>query len=671
MAPPTCAVLVFSNERLPSAVRLIERELLSGSRVTLITPDGVLPTALKGRVAAHSFDDYLTPGERDEVNLCTARYVAAGLSFFKDNPDLAPRYNGISLWDIILYPAFLLYVEVEKYARVTERILERERPDRLLELGARGDSLFWYNQGTVLKDSGGRLQKLSAWLLDTGTGTPAEWTAIQIANRRNIPAAVARANGRFSSACHRLFSKHVLPPAFRLFLAYSEARNRKMPASRAPGSGGERPICLVAQTKGAVQVIAPIARELARQGHEAFILSVDGRMGRPSRDALLAEGLPFSSYDHYINGQSRGRVAAGTREMLRLWRKLKRKTTFLSSLEYRGLPVGEIFEDRLRQVFACLFPEIIRHIEAANTILDKERPLSIVLVDDSSRMERSMSAVARLKGIPTVQTSYGLYATHAVASRTDRTAVWGEGTKRFLTENRLAPEHSIELTGNPGSGVMKAKAAGIPTEEIFAKLGIPFGKKVVLFCSQGLHYPITAENRGRITASVYRAAQELSDCWFVTKLHPCEGSELHHQMVRELGLRNVCITENANLYECFKACDVALAYFSGTALEAMVMDKPVVIVNMTGWPELLPYVAGGAALGATVPEDVAPAIRKALFDDETRSRLAQARGPFVLEWDGPQDGLAAQRVARLAIDMGRKYEALAKSAVSCSTSGKP
>ncbi len=67
----------------------------------------------------------------------------------------------------------------------------------------------------------------------------------------------------------------------------------------------------------------------------------------------------------------------------------------------------------------------------------------------------------------------------------------------------------------------------------------------------------------------------------------------------------------------------------------------------------MPYASSGAAIGVYREEDIAPAMRDALYNEEARQRLAVNRKKFVYDYAYKQDRQASKRVAKLIKNMIR------------------
>ena len=81
------------------------------------------------------------------------------------------------------------------------------------------------------------------------------------------------------------------------------------------------------------------------------------------------------------------------------------------------------------------------------------------------------------------------------------------------------------------------------------------------------------------------------------------------------------------------------------------IDKPVLIINLSGQPTPVPYAEEGAAIGVYRYEDIEQAILEALHDKKTRARFKAGRIKFVRRWACEPDGKASQRIVNLMKEM--------------------
>jgi len=143
----------------------------------------------------------------------------------------------------------------------------------------------------------------------------------------------------------------------------------------------------------------------------------------------------------------------------------------------------------------------------------------------------------------------------------------------------------------------------------------------------------------------------------VIKLHPSDSPtniRLYRTLV-QAGDDRVQVVPHGTLPldELLSSCDLMVTRDSTVVLEANLLDKPVITINLSEWDEELPYAATGGALGVYNYEDIGPAIKAVLQDETVRRRLAQTRPDFLLEHTGPRDGRATERIAAIIMQWAR------------------
>jgi hypothetical protein len=93
------------------------------------------------------------------------------------------------------------------------------------------------------------------------------------------------------------------------------------------------------------------------------------------------------------------------------------------------------------------------------------------------------------------------------------------------------------------------------------------------------------------------------------------------------------------------AADALVTVESLAAVEALVLERPVVVVNAP--TNLRAMVEAGVALGVPVGADPTDVLRRALFDDGTRESLRAARARYRPQIAYGADGGATARIVTL------------------------
>jgi len=174
--------------------------------------------------------------------------------------------------------------------------------------------------------------------------------------------------------------------------------------------------------------------------------------------------------------------------------------------------------------------------------------------------------------------------------------------------------------------------------------------KVVVFATENL--PL-AETFGMISP-VASAALAIPQAVVVIRPHPRELPSNYEDFVKRFGSDRITVDSTTPLLELLSKADVCVTGFSNVAVEAMILKRPVICMNLAGKPDKLPYAQEGAALGVHHPDEVDPAITKALFDEETKKSLAERQTAFLKKQFHTTTGDASLEIARLVEKLAAK-----------------
>lgn len=204
------------------------------------------------------------------------------------------------------------------------------------------------------------------------------------------------------------------------------------------------------------------------------------------------------------------------------------------------------------------------------------------------------------------------------------------------------------ITGQPRFDSIAAVNAA-ETEQIRADLATMLPQpELVLFATQaiGAWGEVDPELYGKTVRAIFIAmGQKASSLGVVVRPHPSEDPKFYQNIITELELTNAILYKEGALHPVINACDSFLTGYSTTALEAIILGKPVLLVNPFGVEQGLPYASEGAAVEITSLDDLDSAVTDVFLNPDTRNRLAERRGPFLEKYVGPVDGKAARRVA--------------------------
>lgn len=345
------------------------------------------------------------------------------------------------------------------------------------------------------------------------------------------------------------------------------------------------------------------------------------------------------------------------------WKMLKESKGFQSSLSYDGVPLWSILRGMLSGVFLMALPEAVRWIETMKVMINKEKPVLIVLPGEyCSFLGHAAIIAGKKKHVPTIAIQHGVITTNsleytiATSEKGEdansklwviptKLAVYGQYTKKAL-ETLLYPSDNIAITGHPDYDVLFKLERLIDKKEILRELGIKSDqKRIITFTTQALW---SMKSRENLLRTILEAVKKLEDVILLIKPHPGENEDWHKKIIKEMGVRNAIVLDrHYNTAKALFVCDLMITSYSTTALEAMALDKPVITVNLEDETELFPYAKSGAAIGVSNSEDLLRTINSVFGNENLRRKLAEHRQNFLAEHIYKIDGRASERITNL------------------------
>ena len=345
-----------------------------------------------------------------------------------------------------------------------------------------------------------------------------------------------------------------------------------------------------------------------------------------------------------------------------IWKNiLENDEKFIGLLETYGL------RTELSYCFNSVFERVVKNIEMAKELVEEEEPDLILLLNEYGVFERALVVAGKLKGIPTLAIQHGnigplhmgyMFSKDSVSAYgsvetpycpiPDKTAVYGQYYYDLLTRMSAYPPSSVVITGQPRYDILAMADRVFSRESFCAKLGLDPDRKIVLVATQPLLRPI----REAFIRRVLAALKHFPEVQIIIKTHPREKGESYKKAVEKENVKVVILPSKSETFEALYACDLLVAGFSTVITEALVVGKPAVTVSLGG-EEPTPFYKG-VTLRVDKEEDLAPAIRKALYDEKTREKLKKERKKFVSKYAHKQDGKATERVISLIERMIKK-----------------
>lgn len=413
-----------------------------------------------------------------------------------------------------------------------------------------------------------------------------------------------------------------------------------------------------------------VVRLLSEQD-EWTVLDIDTEVNVPSIERYRrlhrkvqgshANCVPIERY--YTRGSTR-RVKDLRARLQGWWMKGSNEYQGEGSLSYHGIPLASLLMGRLDYAFKEYSRTIYQHLEAVEVILETETPDAVLIEYEEGSYGRAATVKSRKYGIPSLALQHGMHAGPYVPAYYFRhvswegagdplgcpiptkTAVFGEDTRRMLTEISAYPTESVEVTGSAVYDVLKDQLHRLSPEVARREIGLRPENRVVTVLSSKF---VETQYRIWFIDTVLGALRELPQVKTIIKLHPHETPDMWQACARRLGMPEPILL-TAKLWETIAAADLVVAWYSTTVLDAMAFGKPVVIVQKRGKDFSIKFVEENKI---EVAYD-APHLRqvlKFLFGDERRcrERIRQSReilGEQVFRLDGGAVGRIVELIKR-------------------------
>jgi len=223
----------------------------------------------------------------------------------------------------------------------------------------------------------------------------------------------------------------------------------------------------------------------------------------------------------------------------------------------------------------------------------------------------------------------------------------GQEFKDIKIRNNVHDSKNVLVTGRPRYDSLYYADTIYSKEKFLEKHKINRNHKIILWTTQC--HGISEEENIKNFKTVFETLQNLKDVTLIIKQHPGEGKR-YTKMIKEYLnkynlARNAIVTpKDSDTYEQLFVCDLIITRHSTTAMEAVALNKPVIVLNLSGEPDVVDYVKKGVALGVYEENDLEHAIKKLLNDD---SELAKKREEYIKKYLYKIDGKSTERVVQL------------------------
>jgi len=370
---------------------------------------------------------------------------------------------------------------------------------------------------------------------------------------------------------------------------------------------------------------------------------------------LAARGLFFpSDLLFLLSSPALGRLGIH-RQVIRKWRArwLKMRPALVGDLRYRGYDISSLVLPLIEKEFVRHAPNLEVMVGLWRRILGLWRPKVLYLQNSYGRSALPAIIAAKLLGILTIEQQHGVIGRNHIAYLVphhlklnsqfplcDRMFVWGEYFKRLLVDRGVYQPQDISVCGFPRIDSLFRQ---LPTRtKTCAQLGIPPDAPIVLYTSNAFGQDYLYD----ILDSIQHGPDSAAIHWLI-KLHPREKTRhLWEKEISKRGLQTVQVLEGTpGFYALLAACDIHVSFASTTLIEAAVLGKPNLGLDIARVSDPPGYAQAKAFL-PVAPADLGPVVHRLLLNPEQQAQLQAEQRAFADDWCF-HDGKAVSRIADL------------------------
>jgi hypothetical protein len=357
----------------------------------------------------------------------------------------------------------------------------------------------------------------------------------------------------------------------------------------------------------------PVAREAKRRN------ALGGIATGSFKDEAMSEFGPVVTQNELLS-------LAGVRQLPEIVRQVWRSFRRLIAVFSREDP---ILASRLKQSYGKMIRQLVlsKRMEIAfSRLLSKWKPSCIISTSDNWPFEFQLFCQAKRLGIPNAVIQHG--EPNGVVSwpvYADTFLVWGsEFRDRFLRMG--APSDRLRICGMPASdelfvrfkdGTRKPRSTASPSCLLFSHAH-DRGDEPELFDAFAAYLK-----------EIIRLTPRFR--WLI-KLHPAEDDSFYREHGFTSSPHVEILQRSVSLQEAIEQADVACTIRSTAGLQAMMMQCPVVVIDLIpekGNPVTWPLRGGGIA--AKTPEDFTQYVNRLVDDRRFRDSSVQSQREFLDE----------------------------------------
>lgn len=283
------------------------------------------------------------------------------------------------------------------------------------------------------------------------------------------------------------------------------------------------------------------------------------------------------------------------------------------------------------------------YVKSAKTLLEKNKPSSIIFISDRSAIEKSVSIIAKRLKIPTFLVSPNTIMSLDKTNEykiADYVLVTGIHIKKELIKIGVN-KRNIIIVGDLRLDNIQRKH--FDRRKLFDKYGLDKNKKIIILISTYVSTAVPYNEKRNTFKLVNEGLKNFNNFQLVIKAHPNENIDVLRSQVKSWGIKGKVIS--GNLHELLYISYAIAQTVSMTGFEAAIFRKPIFIINpRETYEKFIPYLSSAAAIGINNKEEFTANLKKFEKDSSFKKALLDSAEKFCSYYIKKVDGKASERV---------------------------
>lgn len=311
---------------------------------------------------------------------------------------------------------------------------------------------------------------------------------------------------------------------------------------------------------------------------------------------------------------------------------------------------GELLANVVHETIAYHLAAVVEAVENARLALDKFSPRVLVVGNDITLEGRAACLIAAQRSVPTASFMHGNITGGILQSKhiVDRFIVQGDLHRQDLLSRGLRAEQ-IAVCGAPHLDGRTPQSGQIDPK-LQAAFGLQPGEPWILVATSGPGNLTSYQHHEVIIQQLARLAAAFPKVKLVIKLHRKDRVDSYRALIESSDPSRVFVVPKSDprvpydIFEWLQGCRIVLTTTSTVAVEAMLMNVPVVTMDFCHEARQIDFIDAGATTHVQTPEELEQAVGAILAGGPSPDVAARAR-QYVEAAFFQVDGRAAERGA--------------------------